>query len=395
MKNNELEKKSSLLHRIILRSARFPIIYFILGALLLLVSYADNIFPTLIQWKNWFDAADKIGNILITLAFFTFTYKVFVFMCLRYEQNPGHKILNLIVASIRKSAYIVFILIALNTAINIITPTQTHLAFANHLVNTALILSLGWIAIHVVYTIEAVIYEYVTKNGTENDVRAKIMYTKMRIIRNLVTALVVIVTSAAILMSFNSVRNIGISLLASAGFLTAIIGLSAQKTLFSLFSGIQIAIAQPIKIGDVVVIEKETGIVEEITFTYVILKLGDGRRLSVPITYFVERPFENWSHEVNLRGGFFLYVDFSMPIAPLRQELENILNASAFWDRKSMNLHVANFNERCVELRIQVSAKDADDLSNLRAEVREKLLKFIQENYPNHLPKTRYENGLT
>jgi small-conductance mechanosensitive channel len=184
------------------------------------------------------------------------------------------------------------------------------------------------------------------------------------------------------------VRNIGISLLASAGFLTAMIGIAAQKTLFSLFSGIQIAFSQIIKIGDLVLVNNESGIIEEITFTFVTLKLGDRRRLIIPISQFVEKPFENWSRdEEGIRSSLLFYVDYRMPIEPLRDELDRILTTSEFWDKNAKKLQVANLKERSVELRIQVSAKNADDLSDLKADVREKMLAFIRENYPRYLPR--------
>jgi small-conductance mechanosensitive channel len=189
-------------------------------------------------------------------------------------------------------------------------------------------------------------------------------------------------------MSFSSVKNIGISLLASAGFLTAILSLSAQKTLFALFSGLQLALSQAVRIGDVVVIEKETGIVEEINFTYIKLKLGDKRRMVVPISYFIERPFENWSHgpSQSLQNSIHLFVDYLMPLQPLRKQLAIILKASSYWDGGVGSLQVAAITERAVELRIQISAANADNLSELRAFVREKMLEFIKENYPQYLP---------
>jgi len=207
----------------------------------------------------------------------------------------------------------------INIIITIAGPSKFYLLLANNVLDILIICSVGWIAIQIFYTFEAILYQHMMSLSRHEHIRAKALYTKMHIIRNITTVVIVIITIAAVLMSFSSVRNIGISLLASAGFLTAIIGLSAQKTLFSLFSGLQIALSQEIKIGDIVVIENASGIIEEITFTYVTLKLGDRRRLVVPIHYFVDKPFENWSREVDgLRSSFFLYVDYLLPIEPLR-----------------------------------------------------------------------------
>jgi small-conductance mechanosensitive channel len=384
-----MDKRRARLNKIILHAARIPLIYLFIGTALIGLSYIDDIFP-ITNWKNIFDLTDKIGSIFIALALLTFVYNFIILVCRRYEKRlqAEHKVTTLILATARKGLRIIFLLAVIDIAISIMTPTQHYLVLANDIVRVTLIGALGWVAIQILYAFEAVLQQYVETQSDAN--RAKALYTKMRILRNITTVAIIIITIAAILMSFNSVRNIGISLLASAGFLTAIIGLSAQKTLFSLFSGLQIALSQPIKIGDIVVIEKESGIVEEITFTYVTLKLGDRRRLMVPINYFIDKPFENWSHEgSSLRSSFSLYVDYMMPITPLRDKLDAILHLSPYWDGLAKKLQVSNINDSCVELRIQISAANADNLADLRAEVREKLLSFIQENYPDYFPHQR------
>src|SRR3990167_6518555 len=255
-------RETSLLKRIVLHAARLPFIYLFIGIILIALSYLDDFFG-ITSWKNLLDITDKIGNIFIILSIVTYIYNIFVFLCLRYEQilTKNHKIASLIICNVRKSSRIIFILIAINFMITIISPRESYLMMANNVVNTILIMAIAWIAIQILYTIEAVLYQYMDEIRDKEHLRLKALYTKMRIIRNIATVVIITITIAAILMSFSSVRNIGISLLASAGFLTAIIGLSAQKTLFSLFSGIQIALSQPIKMGDIVVIENESGVV--------------------------------------------------------------------------------------------------------------------------------------
>jgi small-conductance mechanosensitive channel len=305
----------------------------------------------------------------------------------------SHRVASLILTSVRKGLRIILILAAINIIITLMGPTELYLILANNIINTIIIGSIGWIAIQIMYTFEAVIYQHMISLERKDNIRAQTLYTKIHIIRNIATVVIIIITIAAILMSFSSVRNIGISLLASAGFLTAIVGLSAQKTLFSLFSGLQIALSQPIKIGDIVVIEKESGIIEEITFTYVTLKLGDRRRMIVPISHFIENSFENWSYDhVSLRSSIHIFVDYMMPIQQLRTQLEKILKKSAYWDGVAHKLQVANITQQAIEIRIQVSATNADNLSDLRAEVREKMLDFIRENYPEYFPLTRTFN---
>jgi small-conductance mechanosensitive channel len=386
------QARSDHLKRIILRAAKLPIIYSVVGSLLVALGYIDNIFP-LTEYKDIFDLTDKIGNIFIAFAVLTFIYKFLVLIFRHYEKKlyERHQVASVILASVRKGLRIIFVLATLNIIITLIGPTKFWLILANNILNTIIIGSIGWIAIQILYTFEAVIYQQMIALTQKDQKRAKALYTKTHIIRNIATVVIILITVAAVLMSFNSVRNIGISLLASAGFLTAIIGLAGQKALFSLFSGLQIALAQPIKIGDIVVIDGESGIIEEITFTYVTLKVGDRRRLIVPINYFIDKSFVNWSHDPEgMRSSIHFHVDFMMPIAPLREHLNSILSSSKYWDRKAGKLQVANLTNKTVELRVQVSAANADDLSDLNAEVREKILNFIQQHYPQFFPIVRF-----
>ncbi|EKD70316.1 MAG: MscS mechanosensitive ion channel [uncultured bacterium] len=390
-----INKRGNLLIRTTMRAAKLPILYFIFGTVLIASSYIDNIFP-ITQWKNLFDLTDKIGSIFITLAFITFAYKFTVISVRLIEKSlllKNKKVASLILSSLRKGLRIIFILIAINIIITIIAPTEFYLTLANNIIKTIIIIAIGWIAIQILYTIEAVLYEYASTIESQNQLRAKALYTKTHIIRNITTVLIVFITIAALLMSFSSVRNIGISLLASAGFLTAIIGLSAQKTLFSVFSGLQIALSQVIKIGDMVVIENESGIIEEVTFTYVTLKLGDRRRMIVPINYFIEKPFENWSHDGDsIRSSFVFHVDHLMPIEPLRTEINRIIENSIFWDGVAKKIHVNELTKDSVEIRVQVSAINADNLADLRIEVREKILEFMQKNYAEYFPKIYFSH---
>lgn len=387
---NQIEKYT--LKRMLLRAAKLPVLYLVIGAVLIALAYIDDFFP-ITKYKNVFDLTDKIGNIFIALALLTFVYKLIVLIFRRYEKKlmEHHQVASLILASIRKSLRIIFILAVINISISLAGPTKFYLILANNIINIVIIGSIGWVAIQILYTFEAVVFQKTSLVNIKDHKRAKALYTKTHILRNIATVVIILVTLAAILMTFNSVKNIGISLLASAGLLTAIIGLAGQKALFSLFSGLQIALAQPIKIGDIVVIENESGIIEEITFTYVTMKLGDGRRMILPIHYFIDKHFVNWSYDPEgMRSSMSFHVDYMMPIQPLRDHLNSILETSSLWDGKAGKLQVAKLAERTVELRVLVSAANDDDLSDLRAEVREKILEFIRENYPAYFPIFRF-----
>jgi small-conductance mechanosensitive channel len=189
---------------------------------------------------------------------------------------------------------------------------------------------------------------------------------------------------------FDSVRALGRSILASAGVAGIIIGIAAQRTLATLLAGVQIAFTQPIRLDDVVIVEGEWGRVEEITLTYVVVAIWDLRRMVLPITYFIEKPFQNWTRaSADLLGSVFLYMDYSVPIAPLRAELDRILEGSKLWDRKVKVLQVTDAKEHTIELRILVSAADSSIAWDLRCDVREKMVDFLQRNFPDALPHSR------
>ena len=230
-------------------------------------------------------------------------------------------------------------------------------------------------------------------NVSEKDnLRARQVSTQIQVIQRIIYVLLFIIVVAVILLSFNQVRQFGISLIASAGIAGIIIGFAAQKSLATLFAGIQIAISQPIRIDDVVIVENEWGWIEEITLTFVVVKIWDQRRLVVPITYFIEKPFQNWTRKTaDILGSVFLYVDYETPVEKVRQELYKILEGSTFWDGKVSGLQVTNANEKTIELRALMSAEDSPTAWNLRCEVREKLIDFFQREFPDNLPKARIE----
>jgi len=199
-----------------------------------------------------------------------------------------------------------------------------------------------------------------------------------------------IITIAAALMTFESVKSYGVSLIASAGAAGLIVGLAARPLLTNLFAGIQIAITQPIRIGDAVIVENEWGWVEEITGTYVVIKIWDWRRLVVPLSYFLEKPFQNWTRDTaSLIGVIALHVDYRADVARIRQWLEEVVKKSKLWDGEVVNLQVVDADARTIELRALVSARNAPQSWDLRCEMREKLIAFIRDEMPEALPRER------
>jgi small-conductance mechanosensitive channel len=220
--------------------------------------------------------------------------------------------------------------------------------------------------------------------------QARGVYTQVMVLRKIAVSVIVLFAVACMLMVFQPVRQLGTTMLASAGVAGIIIGFAAQKSLGALLAGFQIAMSQPIRIDDVVIVEGEWGNIEEITLTYVVIRIWDLRRLIVPITYFIEKPFQNWTRiSADLLGTVTLHVDYGVPVDAVRQELTRILAASPLWDRKVNVLQVTEAKERSLEVRVLVSAADASLAWDLRCEVRERLLTFLQRNYPGSLPRIR------
>jgi small-conductance mechanosensitive channel len=202
--------------------------------------------------------------------------------------------------------------------------------------------------------------------------------------------IIIITAVVAILMTFERVRQLGLSILASAGILGIIVGFAAQRSIATIFAGFQIAITQPIRIDDVVIVEGEWGWIEEITLTYVLVRIWDLRRLVVPTSYFLDKPFQNWTRRsADILGTVFLYVDYSVPVEEIRCELHRLLAASSQWDGKVWNVQVTNCTERTVELRCLMSAADSPSAWDLRCEIREKLIDYIRQHHPDAFPKLR------
>ncbi len=272
----------------------------------------------------------------------------------------------------------------------LLLPEKARL-FIGDFIHILLIALFGWVAIKIVYIFrDALLSRY--DINTRDNVHARGMHTQMRVITNIIVVVIVLLTASFILMSFSEVRHIGVSILASAGIVGIVIGFAAQKTLGNLIAGIQIAIAQPIRLDDVVIIEDEWGWIEEITLTFVVVRIWDLRRLVVPISYFLEKPFQNWTRtSADLLGTVFIYTDYTVPVKEVRNELTRILENSPKWDKKVNVLQVTNANDKTVELRALMSAADSPTMWDLRCEVREKLLEFLQQGFPGCLPRIRIE----
>lgn len=223
-----------------------------------------------------------------------------------------------------------------------------------------------------------------------DNLQARSIYTQVVVLKKVAVAVIGIVTLASMLMVFDSVRQFGASILASAGVAGIVIGFAAQRSIATLLAGFQIALTQPIRLDDVVIVENEWGRIEEITLTYVVVRVWDLRRLVVPIAYFIEQPFQNWTRSsADTVGTVVLHLDYRVPMDALRAELTRLLETSCYWDGKVNVLQVTDAKEHTLEIRALASAADASLAWELRCEIREKLVAFIRDRYPESLPRLR------
>jgi small-conductance mechanosensitive channel len=258
-----------------------------------------------------------------------------------------------------------------------------------HLFAVATIALVGWISIRAVDLAAGRYLQRFRVDIAENFLARKHV-TQVSVFKRVVDTLIIIVAISTALMTFDSVRQYGVSLFASAGAAGLIVGLAARPLLSNLIAGIQIAITQPIRIEDAVIIENEWGWVEDIASTYVVIRLWDWRRMVVPLSYFIERPFQNWTRDAaSLIGSVILHVDYAADVARIRRYLEEAARESKLWDGAVVNLQVVDTNTRTMELRALVSARNAPQSWDLRCEIRERLIAYLQRDMPEALPRDR------
>lgn len=327
-----------------------------------------------------------ILSFCILIALFSIT----IYVLKKYGKNPNYLLPGDIVSRTVKPIFLLFlsVLIRLKALHEIL-----HLTEYTFLLQKAstllLIFSITWLALMGLKIVKHSIIKSYDVNVSDN-LKARKIYTQFNILERIAVVIVIIIALAIALMSFQGIREIGVSIFASAGIAGIIIGLSAQKMIASILAGIQVAIAQPIKLDDVVIVEGEWGRIEEITLTYVVVNIWDKRRLIVPTTYFIEKPFQNWTKSSSeILGTVFLYTDYNVPFDKLREELTKILSSTELWDGKVNVLQVTESKPQSVEIRALMSAKDSPTAWDLRVLVREKLIVYLQQNYPESLAHSR------
>jgi small-conductance mechanosensitive channel len=279
----------------------------------------------------------------------------------------------------------------LNASVAFMKLVPAYRLQVNRILEISLTILFAIILIQIIKVLEDYFYHKYDLNKEDNLKERKIR-TQLQFVRKFTISVIIVITASIILLSFESMRKIGTGLLTGVGIGGIIIGFAAQKSLGNLLAGFQIAFTQPIRIDDVLIVEGEWGKVEEITLTYVVVNIWDQRRLILPITYFIEKPFQNWTRvSADLLGTVFLYLDYNTPIPPLREELTRLLLGHRLWDKRVNVVQVTDNKESTIEVRFLMSAKNSSQAFDLRCDVREAMLEFIRLNYSDSLPRTRLE----
>lgn len=340
------------------------------------------------EWSSWLAAGAGVAGAIAAAVLL----QVVLFRILRaLLADGGGDLYDRVLRHARRPALLVLCVLAVRTMLPTLDLTPGVADAVSQALGIAAIVTVAWLLVMLLHTIEWMVLRRHDLRVRDN-LQARRVTTQVRILRRSLGMVVVIVAVAAILMTFPRVRQLGASLLASAGIVGLVVGLAARPAVENLIAGLQLAFTEPIRLEDVVIIEGEWGRIEEITSTYVVVRIWDERRLIVPFTKFIHEPFQNWTRtSTSLLGTVFLHLDYRVPVEALRQELRRIVEASTLWDRRVCGLQVTDVKQSTVEVRAVVSAADASQTFDLRCAVREQLLAFLQRHHPDSLPRLRAE----
>lgn len=325
--------------------------------------------------------------------FFRFT-RVLEVKLGHWVQATGSKIDDLFVPLLGKSLRTIVPVVGVIFAIPLLGLPPQYNGIVTKGTSFLLIIAVATILFQAVHLGERAVLTRFDITAADN-LRARKVYTQVHVISKTLYVIIGLFTVASVLMLFEEVRRFGASMLASAGVVGIIAGFAAQKTIANLFAGFQIAMTQPIRLDDVVIVEGEWGRVEEITLTYVVIHIWDDRRLVVPLGYFIDKPFQNWTRaSAQLLGSVFMWVDYSMPVDRLRAALKQIIEPHPLWDKRFWNVQVTDTTERSMQIRVLATTADSSKGWDLRCDIREKLIAFVQQNHPGSLPQLRlHESG--
>lgn len=288
-----------------------------------------------------------------------------------------------------QAAGLTLFFLILQVILNNDADSRTTLSVVYRLTALGLIIALTWFGVRCVRAIAGTIIELNPIDVADN-LRARRVQTQAKVFSRSMMVLIILAGSGMALMTLPHLRQIGTSLLASAGVAGLAVGIAARPVLSNLLAGLQLALTQPIRLEDVVIVDNEWGHVEEITGTYVVVRIWDQRRMIVPLQWFIEHPFQNWTRtDSEILGTVLIWVDYQMPLDPVRKEAERICQNAVEWNKRTCITQVAETSDHAMQLRVLVSADDAGRLWDLRCKIREGIVYFIQHDYPEYLPRLR------
>ncbi len=340
----------------------------------------------LIEWR---DVAVSLGLVAAALVAGIVAHSVTYALLGRLAERARTRWAERAVHYSRKPNRLVFPLLIISFMVPSLQLPPRALGIVGHLTSLLFIAAIAYLFVGLIHVLRDMLLANYQLDATDN-LAARQAHTQVHVLEKVLYAVVAVATVSFMLMTFDGVRQIGVSILASAGVAGIVLGLAAQKTLGTLLAGIQIAITQPIRLDDVVIVEGEWGWIEEITLTYVVVRIWDQRRLVLPITYLIETPFENWTRRsADILGTVFLYLDYTVPVEAIRHELERLVEGSDLWDGRLATVQVTDARSDTLEVRLLVSAADSGKAWDLRCLVREKMIEFVQREYPESLPRVR------
>ena len=340
------------------------------------------------NWRNLLWSAGILGAAVV-LGFIART--IFFWMLREFDRRKSEVIGQSLIRHAQGATRWIFPLIAVLCVLPGLPLPPIVMSALEHITGIGLIAAVAWLIILLVdVTADIMAARY--RIDVADNLMARRIQTQFQMLHHIVVVLVSVVAISIALMTIPAIRHIGMSILASAGLASLIVGMAMKDTLENIIAGVQIAFAQPFRMGDAVVIEGEWGWIEEIGTMYVVVRIWDLRRLVIPLSYFLQNSFQNWTRtSAELLGHCFIYTDYTVPVDALRAELRRICEASKLWNGKVCVLQVSDCETNTLQLRALMDARNSGDAWDLRCEVREKLIDFLQKNYPGSLPRYRGE----
>lgn len=343
--------------------------------------------------KTQLDVITTIVWLAIAIAVGVVLHRVVYWLFARWAERRHSTFAAAVMRQTRRPSAFIFPLLAILAVFPNLDIPETWEQTTEHITGLAVIVAVAWTIIATISLLgEITVARH--RVDIEDNLTARQLGTRVDILTRVATIVVSLVALGAILMTFPPIRAFGTTLLASAGLAGVVVGLAARPLFENLFAGIQLALTQPIRIDDVVIVEKQYGRIEEIHATYVVVRLWDLRRMVIPLTYFINTPFENWTRRTaNLLGEVYFFADWTVDVEALRAELALIVARTPLWDKQVRNIQVTDATERAVQIRALVSARNSSDLLDLRCFVREAIVAYLRDAQPGALPRQRSDGA--